>query len=186
MKKVALFVDMDGTMAVWQTIPHMETLYEEGYFRNLPTIENICKAVNILATDPKYTDKISVFVLSAYLSDSQFAFNEKHEWLDEHMPNIKDLHRYLLPFGSNKAEFLKEEFMLDGLKDNFMLLDDYSANLHDWKKLGGTGVKVLNGINNTHGSWKGDSVNYTDDPSKIAESIGNMATRILEGERGDR
>lgn len=179
MKKVGLFVDMDGTMAVWQTIPHMETLYEEGYFRNLPMIENICKAVNILATSPKYMDKIEVFVLSAYLSDSKYAFNEKHEWLDEHMPNIKEIRRFLLPFGTNKAEYLKDTLMRDNI-NNFILLDDYSVNLFDWKAMGGTGIKVLNGINNTHGSWKGDSISHMDEPSKIADAIAKVALRILD------
>jgi len=30
-----LFVDMDGTLAVWNNV-YLEQLYEPGYFRNLP------------------------------------------------------------------------------------------------------------------------------------------------------
>ena len=33
-EKVRLFVDMDGTLAMWHPTKKLEELYEEGYFKN--------------------------------------------------------------------------------------------------------------------------------------------------------
>ena len=37
--KNRLFVDMDGTLAVFKTVDTMETLYEKGYFKNLQIVK---------------------------------------------------------------------------------------------------------------------------------------------------
>ena len=46
--KTRLFVDIDGTLAVFKPVDTLETLYEKGYFLNLEPHENVVAAVNEL------------------------------------------------------------------------------------------------------------------------------------------
>lgn len=47
-RKPRLFVDMDGTLAVFNRIDKLETLYERGYFADLTPQANVVEAVRIL------------------------------------------------------------------------------------------------------------------------------------------
>ena len=40
-EKQRLFVDMDGTLAVFRQVDELETLYEKGYFLNLAPQRNV-------------------------------------------------------------------------------------------------------------------------------------------------
>lgn len=146
MRKKRLFVDMDGTLAEWQRAPSLETLYERGYFSNLRPQEAVVEAVRQLA---RLTD-IEVYILSAVLSDSAFARQEKMDWLSRELPEIPAAHRLFPPCGRNKAEFLP-----GGCRETDFLLDDYTKNLREW---GGVGIKCLNGQNGSHDSWKGSRI----------------------------
>lgn len=69
-----LFIDMDGTLAKFQTVDTLEKLYEKGYFYNLPPNENVVEAIrNIINNHPEK----EVYILSAVLSDSKYAKAEK-------------------------------------------------------------------------------------------------------------
>lgn len=143
-----LFVDMDGTLAEFKETDTLEILYEKGYFRNLAPLKPVTDAVNELAG----AGSVEVFILSACLSDSPYALEEKNGWLDEHTPRIDRAHRLFPPCGIPKVQWLQERgFTID--KTDF-LLDDYSLNLHEWERYG-TGIKLLNGINHTKGTWQG-------------------------------
>ena len=80
-----LFVDMDGTLAVFKPVDELETLYEQGYFLNLQPQENVVEAIREIIT--KHPE-IEVNILSAYLSDSEYALAEKNKWLDRYLPEI--------------------------------------------------------------------------------------------------
>lgn len=67
-RKPRLFVDMDGTLAVFNQIDKLETLYEQGYFANLTPQVNVVDAVRMVQS----RDEIEVFVLSAVLTDSKY------------------------------------------------------------------------------------------------------------------
>ena len=71
-----LFVDMDGTLAVFTPVDELETLYEQGYFLNLQPHENVVAAIKEIIT--KHPE-IEVSILSAYLSDSKYALAEKNQ-----------------------------------------------------------------------------------------------------------
>lgn len=78
MAKKRLYVDMDGTLAVFNNqIESEEVLFQKGYYRNLPPQKNVIEAVRILAT--KEPD-MEVFILSAVLP-TPYAQREKIEWL---------------------------------------------------------------------------------------------------------
>lgn len=162
LKKQRLFVDMDGTLAVFTPVDTMETLYEQGYFSNLKPHINVINGVKeYMALHPE----TEVFILSSVLSDSQYALNEKNEWLDKYIPEIDATHRLFPPCGGNKTEYIP-----GGLKESDMLLDDYSVNLHEWEPPA-KGIKVMNGINGTKGSWQGEKIDFDMSSHSFAEKL---------------
>ena len=157
-----LFVDMDGTLAVFTPVDELETLYEKGYFANLEPHDNVIAAVkDIMANHPE----IEVHILSAYLTDSQYALQEKNEWLDRYLPEIDQAHRVFVPCGSDKKQGIE-----GGIRQDDFLLDDYTHNLNDWQPPA-RGIKLLNAINHTRGSWEHDRIRFDREPSALAEGI---------------
>lgn len=160
--KSRLFVDMDGTLTVFTPQPDASALYTKGYFLNLAPQVNVIEAVRKLNTD-KYKG-MEVFTLSAYLADSPYALEEKDRWIEEHLPEIDKSHRLFVTCGRNKKDIVD-----GGVRPTDFLLDDYTKNLVSWNP--GHGIKLLNGINHTKGSWKYDSIRYDRDPDVIANLI---------------
>ena len=57
------------------------------------------------------------------------------------------------------------------INKNWILIDDFSKNLHRWEAAGGTGIKILNGINATKGTWTGYSIPSCLSSMNIADNI---------------
>lgn len=164
-RRKRLFVDMDGTLAVFQKLDTLEALYEQGYFLSLPPIDNVLNAVkNIIANNPE----IDVHILSAVLSDSKFALEEKNEWLDRHLPELPKENRIFTVCGEDKKEAI-----IGGVTENDYLLDDYTKNLTLWSPPG-QGIKLLNGINHTKGTWRGDKLSYDVPSDLLARQISSI------------
>ncbi len=162
--KLRLFVDMDGTLAEWRQTLKFEELYEPGYFACLCPNEPVLAAVKDLLT----MDVCEGYICSCYLENSQFAKSEKLEWLRDYLPEVSQDHILLVPDGSSKANYIP-----DGIKPTDILLDDYSRNLHEWVAAGGVGLKLMNGINGTRGTWKGPIVHMNKD------DIINAITKLI-------
>ena len=156
-----LFVDMDGVLAVFNNnISSTEELYAKGYFRDLKPQTNVVEAVKKLIAD----NKMEVYILSAYLADSEYALKEKNEWLDEFLPELKKENRMFVTCTQDKKEAIKD------LDDNDFLLDDYTHNLLLWQPPA-RGIKLLNDINHTKGSWMHDRINYNRNADDLAAAI---------------
>lgn len=164
-----IFVDMDGTLAEFNSIAKIEDLYEQGYFANLQPQQNVVDAVNLLCADSRF----EVYILSSAL-DSPYAVSEKNQWLDTHLPQIDKQHRLFPAYGAMKTSIIP-----DGLKPTDTLLDDYSLNLNSWCPPG-QAVKLMNGINGNHGTWQGMKVYSTAPAQQIAETVSEYA---LSGEQ---
>lgn len=167
MEKAKLYVDMDGTIAKFHHVDTLEVLYEKGYFLNLEPIEKVLKAVKSIIRK----DEIDVAILSAVLN-SDYALDEKHLWLDKNLPEVQE--RIFMPCGEDKREYV------NNLSEHSFLLDDYTSNLQQWcdEKNGqahGTGIKLLNGINHSKKTWKGEIVDA--ESETLAEDIIN----VIEG-----
>lgn len=162
--RTRLFIDMDGTLAVFTPVDEMETLYQEGYFLNQKPHENVVEGVRLLMTE--YKD-IDVYILSSYLTDSKYALNEKNEWLDRYLPEIDTKHRIFVPYGKNKADWIE-----GGIDKNDYLLDDYTKNLHAWAEKGSS-IKLLNAINGSRGTWNGDKIRFDRSPENFTHGITN-------------
>lgn len=158
--KYILGVDLDGTAGEFRIVP-LDRLYEERYFAELAPHQNLCDAVNAIARDKE--SEIDVVVVSAYLTDSDYALKEKNEWCDTHLSAIDEAHRIFIPNGENKADYIAryiEENYAVMPRGNFTMLDDYTPNLNDVDKAGYHAVKFMNEINGTHGTWQGDSIRF--------------------------
>ena len=64
-KTQRLFVDMDGTLAVFHPVDTLEKLYEKNYFLNLLPQTNVIDGIRFIIEN---YPEVEVFVLSAVLS----------------------------------------------------------------------------------------------------------------------
>ena len=131
---VILF-DMDGVVAKWGT----ENTHEPGFFRNRPVVDKARRLIMELKKD-NY-----VMMMSSVYTDGT-SVEDKIGWLNEFLPGVPFI---FVPYGENKSDYIQGP----GMK---VLVDDYSTNLHDWKEKGGVGIKYMNGLNGTNGTWKHD------------------------------
>lgn len=158
-----LFIDMDGTLAEFHPVDTMETLYEQGYFAQLAPHENV---VNGIKTFMRENPDAEVFILSSVLTDSPYAQAEKNAWLDRYLPEIGMDNRIFASCGSAKNEFVP-----GGVRENDVLLDDYSKNLHEWS---GKTLKLMNGINGTKGSFQGEKISAEMPASEFAGKLASF------------
>lgn len=161
--RLRLFVDMDGTLAEFRSVDTLETLYEKGYFAELRPQETVVEGIKTFMNENQAAE---VFILSSVLTDSPYAAAEKEAWLDRYLPEIDTQHRIFVPCGSPKSAFVPE-----GIKKSDVLLDDYSQNLHEWK---GKGIKLMNGINGTRGSWQGARISADMTAAALCRELGKI------------
>lgn len=157
--KKRLFIDMDGTLAEFKVVDTLETLYEKGYFRELKPQENVIDAVKQFARE---NPEVEIYIMSSVLTDSKYALEEKNQWLDRYLPEIDAAHRIFPPCGEDKKAYIPGAIN----QDNY-LLDDYTKNLAQWEPPC-IGIKLLNGINHTHGTWQGAMVSMELAPAELA------------------
>lgn len=167
--KPRLFVDMDGTLAEFQPLATLENLLEKGYFLNLKPMENVIEAVRQLIREPE----MEVYTLSAVLKDSPHALAEKKQWLKVYLPELSAERQLFCKCGESKKEFI---WCSIGSGEADYLLDDYTRNLIDWGK---NGIKLLNGINHTKGTWQGNRIRADRSSEVIA---GNVRAIVERGE----
>lgn len=163
--KIKVFIDMDGTLAKWQPEKTYNELKEKGYFATLPPMENMVEAINSMLSEKQ---NIEYYILSATLNKS--CKKDKLRWLKENVPNMLKKNCIFVPNGENKAAFVSQKFNMP-INKNWILIDDFSKNLHRWEAAGGTGIKILNGINGTKGTWTGYSISSCLSSMSIADNI---------------
>lgn len=145
MKKVNLFVDMDGVLAVYEE--NVENLmYDKNFFLERPVVKPVVQIVKDLIQQDKY----NIYILTSVI-DSPYCVEEKAKWLDKVLPEIDKSNRIYVPYGEVKAEYAKANVPTEGFVN--VLLDDYTENLIKWKIDGALPIKLMNGINGTNGTW---------------------------------
>ena len=146
--KRRIFVDLDGVLAEFRKGKTFADLYEKGYFE---TLEPQMPAVNAFR---KLMETEDIYVLSCYLSDSEYALAEKKRWVKKYLPGAQCI---FVPCGIQKADAILERTGI-AVNSNDILIDDHSPNVIDWDEKGGTAIKYLNGINGSGQKWKGRCV----------------------------
>lgn len=162
MKKRRLFVDIDGVLAKFNPDKSLEEVATKGYSYGLEPQIEVVRAIKNLADEE--TEECEVYTLGAYINDD--CLEDKDMWLDEKLPEVDSLHRIFVPYGVQKEVWLMK--LGFELSDSDILLDDFTKNLNTWH---GVGVKLLNGINNTHGTWRGLVVNGKSDEITITKAL---------------
>lgn len=160
--KKRLIVDMDGTLAEFKKVDTLEQLYEKNYFLNLSPHINVIEAVKEIISK---NDDIEVYICSSVLSDSKYALKEKNAWLDKYLPEIPKDRRIFPPCGEDKKKYIP-----NGVSENDFLLDDYTNVLRMWNPPG-RGIKLMNGINGTNGTWKSDKISMDKSSSELRLNI---------------
>lgn len=108
------------------------------------------------------------------------AVHEKNAWLDAYLPEIDSEHRIFVACGSSKARAAANRLKTPCIDNSFVLLDDYSVNLHEWKANRGSCIKLRNGINGNGGTWKGESVTRFDTAENIADRIWSIIKKQMQ------
>lgn len=164
-----IYLDMDGVLCEFKPCNDINILYEKGYFFNLKPREDFLKAVKGYISE---NQDANIYILTSYLTDSSYAYEEKSMWLEKYLPEIDTENRIFVPCGEKKTEYIERE-----LSKNDILFDDYSNNLFDWEKAGGKGVKVVNNINDKKGTWKGAKLEERPSKESIAELISSSVNK---------
>lgn len=172
-KKVRIFFDMDGVLAKWTPVEIFEQLFEENWFKNLErqdwSIKGLIAIQDLLPRLLKDQDvEVDYYVLTACV-DSPYAIPEKSEWLDKNFP-VEN--RIYVDNGDNKAEYVHDISKYD------ILIDDYSHNLHRWEESGGTGIKLMNGVNGNYGTWTGPCIRENATTGEILEVLYNEIKKL--------
>ena len=157
-----LFFDIDGVLAEYKDAKDYSDLLQKGYFRDLSPMEEPLKALRELSEDPSF----EVHTLSAVIKESPYALEEKRAWLDEFVPS--SVKRQFCWCGEDKSLAVPW-----GIRPSDILIDDYNFNLRLWQEKG-IAVKLLNGINDRHGSWQG--LRVKNDAKHITSVIRELAT----------
>lgn len=183
--KLRIFLDMDGSLFHWNNIKLsnysedankdgyeriLDILYSDSYYKNLAPYENMVAAINMLLDE----DVLDIYTCSCVLKDREHPDQidpnckaDKNASLDAAFGDrIPEDHRIFVLDGTDKRLMIP-----GGVRPTDALLDDNTArNLMPWNEKG-IGIKVLNGVNSTKGTWRGPSISVTDPPEKIAKDI---------------
>lgn len=136
-----IYVDQDGTLAKWRNVPAWVTKMPL-YYLFLSAERRVIRLVKRL-----YARGCDVRVLTKAYEDTGAAI-EKIAWLKLH--GLGSIPVIIVPYSQSKLDYVES--------GDAVLLDDYSKNLIEWSLAGKTGIKFMNGLNGTNGTWKGPTV----------------------------
>ncbi len=145
--KTKYYIDMDGVLAKWNAEASAEDTFEKGYFLTREPDEKAIRYVQGLLDTGK-----DVCILS-HAYQNGYAEPEKQAWLQEY--GLGDVPAIFVPYGTPKLEYVR--LPVDTLN---ILVDDFTKNLREWEAgKNCQGIKYYNGINGTHGTWRGRCIN---------------------------
>lgn len=179
--KKNLFIDMDGTVAEWNSAASLDDVSTPGYFRERNPMWTVIKGVEMLKS------RFNLIICSAALQDNH-SVADKKAWLEKHMPFIDLEKAIFVPYGISKFKSLEramKELNLS-INEGDVFLDDFTKNLVDMRKKSGgkiIPVKLCNGINDSNRSWDGYRVSSASTSFVIAMTLLGISEIGSENER---
>lgn len=156
-----ILFDMDGVLAKWNAAS-IEEVTAPGYFLNRELELKVAETMKRLI-DRDY----DVYILTSVFNDNH-SRSEKIKWLKNNCPFFDTGKVIFCVYGENKADAAEAQ------RDD-ILVDDYTPNLKAWT---GTGIKFLNGINGTKGTWEGYVISGNSSSSIMAATIDAIARTL--------
>lgn len=161
--KKRYFIDIDGTLAVY--ISKDYAWWEiDGIFRHLTPQRNVLNAIKELINN-----KEEVYIITAYHRHTPLAKYDKIYWLKKHLPEVDINHQIYTFCGEDKTTYIP-----NGVKPTDILLDDFNKNLENWRNVGGTSIKLLNGLNSKT-SWNGKAIEVQETSENIYNALRNTS-----------
>ena len=155
-----IYIDMDGTLAKWNTAASPEDTHRAGYFRNIAPEEKMKQLIFLLLENG-----YEVAILSAaYVNGTAKA--DKRYWLFRN--GLSGIPRIFVPYGADKNRFVAAD-------PGNILIDDYTENLRAWEAAGYIPVKFYNGINGTRGTYRGLSIDRRMTPEEMYGIVSSAA-----------
>lgn len=174
MRKKFYIFDMDGVLVEYRRDMSPEKasmMAQKGYFLNLRPEWNMILAMQMLFN----ICPSQVYILtSVFCKQFPYSVSEKIEYMEKVFPYMKN---NMIIVDSENGETKAEKFeKVTGHKigKNCYLIDDYGVNLKAWKESGGTPVKYLNLINNTHGTYYEHKLNCFMPPETIFSELSKI------------
>ena len=163
-----IYLDMDGTIASWEDFNIPKSVFEKPeFYLDLEPCKNVIDAIKIIIK--RYKD-VEIRILSAAMNEE--SIKSKNKWLDMYLPEITKDKRHFIIVGEKKTDFIDASH-----PEDYILIDDYTTNLLEWKNAGGLGIKFLNGDNGLNGKWTGDFISYRTESETLARTIHALATK---------
>ena len=178
-----VYFDMDGVMAKYDYdlyVPKRENEVPpflklgSHVFLYLEPMKNVMEAFNILYKRYKDNPDVRIKVLTSIpvgLLQAEHTL-DKYTWC---VSNIEEFHTEDFFCTSVKKHNAIADTLWN-LTENDILVDDWNANLYNWREHGGYALKLVNEINSVNPDF--DYIKSAWDSKRIAESI----ISLIEGE----
>ena len=122
----------------------LERMYEKGFFENLKPLPFLHEMNKVASLFPE-----NIYILSA-CNESPHCKPEKIIWLKKYLPAACKENVIFTTTKRKKAPYVSEKIYGNKrrrLSKYDILIDDYSKNIIEWEKAGGTAIKFKNDFN---------------------------------------
>ncbi|WP_305140078.1 5' nucleotidase, NT5C type [Thomasclavelia cocleata] len=152
MKKIRVFVGLEGTLAKFKKIKKIEDIFMDDYFKYICPYESMIEALKELVKE------MDVYIISSVLNEG--SKDKINKWLDSQIPEIPIEKRIYINYGKSKNTVCHSTYDF--------LIDNSSNTLSEWKKIGNV-IKTVN--EDCSEQWDGYKIYCNSDPLQIVASI---------------